>query len=80
MRDEETQQLFIPEKMKVGFQNRDGTYNGKLAYIIYFYKKGVLRKEKLLHARLRWAVLYEKLSNFRVYFQKAKMEEKLLNF
>ena len=46
MRDEETQQLFIPEKMKVGFQNRDGTYNGKLAYIIYFDKKGVLRKEK----------------------------------
>lgn len=38
--------LFIPEKIKVGFQKREGTYTGKLAYVIYFDKKGVLRKEK----------------------------------
>lgn len=37
--------LFIPEKIKVGFQKRDGTYTGKLAYIIYYDEKGVLRKE-----------------------------------
>ncbi|RTK96653.1 MAG: hypothetical protein EKK64_03450 [Neisseriaceae bacterium] len=37
--------LFIPEKIKVGYQNRRDTYNGKLAYVIYYDKKGVLRKE-----------------------------------
>ncbi|MCK9458234.1 MAG: hypothetical protein M0R80_01105 [Proteobacteria bacterium] len=39
-------QLFIPEKIKVGFQNREGTYTKKLAYVIYYDQKGVLRKEK----------------------------------
>lgn len=38
--------IFIPQKINVGFQNRSGTYTGKLAYIIYFDEKGVLRKEK----------------------------------
>jgi hypothetical protein len=38
--------LFIPEKIKVGFQERSDTYTGKLSYIIYFDQKGVLRKEK----------------------------------
>jgi hypothetical protein len=37
--------LFIPSKIKVGFQKREGTFTGKLAYIIYFDEKGVLRKE-----------------------------------
>lgn len=40
-----TQQLLIPEKIKVGFQNRQGTYTGKLAYVIYYDQKGKLRKE-----------------------------------
>lgn len=39
------QQLFIPERIKVGYQKRTDTYTGKLAYVIYFDKKGVLRKE-----------------------------------
>lgn len=38
-------QLFIPEKIRVGFNNRDDTYTGKLAYVIYYDKKGVLRKQ-----------------------------------
>lgn len=38
--------LYIPKKIKVGFQKRSGTYTGKLAYVIYFDDKGVLRKEK----------------------------------
>ena len=38
--------LFIADKLKVGFQKRDDTYTGQLAYVIYFDKKGVLRKEK----------------------------------
>jgi len=41
----QTEQLFIPDKIKVGFQKREGTYTGKLAYVIYFDKRGVLRKE-----------------------------------
>lgn len=39
------QQLFIPQKIKVGFQNRSDTYTGKLAYVIYYDQKGVLRKK-----------------------------------
>jgi hypothetical protein len=37
--------LFIPEKIKVGYQNRKDTYSGKLAYVVYYDKKNVLRKE-----------------------------------
>lgn len=37
--------IFIPEKINVGFQERSDTYTKKLAYIIYFDEKGVLRKE-----------------------------------
>lgn len=37
--------LFIPKKIKIGFQNRNSTYTGKLAYITYIDEKGVLRKE-----------------------------------
>lgn len=39
-------QLFIPEKIKVGYQNRSDTYTKKLAYVIYYDMNGVLRKEK----------------------------------
>lgn len=37
--------MFIPKKIKIGFQQRAGTYTGKLAYIIYYDEKGKLRKE-----------------------------------
>ncbi len=42
---DDLQQLLIPERIKVGYQEREGTYTGKLAYVIYFDNKGVLRKE-----------------------------------
>ena len=38
--------LFIPKKIRAGFQNREGTYNGTLGYIIYFGPDGKIRKEK----------------------------------
>lgn len=38
--------IYIPEKIKVGYRNRIDTYNGKLAYVVYFDSKGKLRKEK----------------------------------
>ncbi|OZB98146.1 hypothetical protein CJP46_02960 [Paenibacillus sp. XY044] len=37
--------IFIPKKIKVGFQNRDNTYTKKLAYVIYYDHKDKLRKE-----------------------------------
>lgn len=37
--------LNIPSKIMVGYQNRGGTYTGKLAYVIYYDEKGKLRKE-----------------------------------
>jgi len=37
--------IFIAEKIKVGYQKRDDTYSKKLAYVIYYDAKGVLRKE-----------------------------------
>lgn len=37
--------LFIPDKIRVGFQQRHGTYTGKLAYVIYYDEKGKIRKE-----------------------------------
>lgn len=40
------QKLLIPKTIKVGYQNRSDTYTQKLAYVIYYDNKGVLRKEK----------------------------------
>ena len=37
--------IFLPDKINVGFQNRADTYTGKLAYVIYYDSKGVLRKQ-----------------------------------
>lgn len=38
-------QLNIPKKIHVGYQNRNGTYTKKLAYVIYTDEKGKKRKE-----------------------------------
>lgn len=38
--------IYIPEKIKVGFQDRNDTYTKKLGYVIYYDSKGKLRKEK----------------------------------
>lgn len=38
--------LIKPQTIKVGYQLRRDTYTGKLAYVIYYDEKGVLRKEK----------------------------------
>jgi hypothetical protein len=39
-------QLFIPSRIKVGFQTRTKCFTGQLAYIIYYDSTGKLRKEK----------------------------------
>ena len=38
--------IFIPKKIKVGFQTRNDTYTKKLAYVIYYDQSNKLRKEK----------------------------------
>jgi hypothetical protein len=40
------EQLLIPEKIKVGYVNRNDTYTKKLAFVTYYDAKGILRKEK----------------------------------
>lgn len=37
--------IYVPDRINVGYQNRKDTYTGKLAYVIYFDQKGKLRKE-----------------------------------
>lgn len=41
----QTTSLFIPKRIKVGFQHRKDTYTEKLGYVIYYDEKGKLRKE-----------------------------------
>ena len=38
--------IYIPKKLKVGFQKREDTFTKRLAYVIYYDEKNVLRKEK----------------------------------
>lgn len=38
--------LYIPKTIKVGFTKREDTFTQKLAFIIYYDDKGVLRQEK----------------------------------
>lgn len=39
-------QLFIPKKIKVGYQWREDTYTKKLAFVVYYNAKGQLAQEK----------------------------------
>ena len=38
--------FYIPEKLTVGFQNRQDTFTGKLAFVTYVDDKGLFRQEK----------------------------------
>ena len=55
--------LFIPQKIKVGYQDRGGTYTGRLAYVIYYDNKGVLRKEKFWESWRDKKIAPEEFSN-----------------
>lgn len=37
--------IYVPKKIKVGYNERKDTYTGMLAYVIYYDEKGKLRKE-----------------------------------
>ena len=38
--------LFIPSKIRIGFQKRSDTFTGKLAYIIFYDANGQIKQEK----------------------------------
>ena len=38
--------IYIPTRIRVGYQNRNDTYTGKLAYVIYYDEEDKLRKER----------------------------------
>ena len=38
--------IYIPKKIKVGYQNRYDTYTKKLAYVIYYDEKGKENKDE----------------------------------
>lgn len=37
--------IYIPKILKVGYNKRENTYTNKLAYVIYYDNKNILRKE-----------------------------------
>lgn len=37
--------IYVPKRLNVGFQRRNDTYTGKLAYVTYYDEKNKLRKE-----------------------------------
>lgn len=38
--------LYIPKKIKVGFQKRSDTFDSKLGFVIYYDENGILKNEK----------------------------------
>lgn len=38
--------IFLPDKIRVGYRERSDTYTGKLAFIIYYDNKGKIRQER----------------------------------
>ena len=45
MNEIKSNSFFIPKRLAVGFQNRENTYSGKLAYVTYYDNTNKLRKE-----------------------------------
>lgn len=41
--------LYIPDKIKVGFQEKKDTYTGKLGFVTSYNEKGKLKQEKSFH-------------------------------
>ena len=47
--------IFMPDKIRVGYQKREGTYTGKLAYVIYYDEKGKLSNYSYEGETLGWS-------------------------
>ena len=54
---------FIPQKLNVGFKNREDTFTGKLAFVTYFDEKGKMRKETSFENWRDWNIPTEIYDN-----------------
>ena len=59
--------IFIPKTINVGYQNRKGTYTGKLAYVIYYDKKGNFAKKR---PGMAGEIKISQMKNLKMYQQK----------
>ena len=59
--------LFIPSKIKVGYQHRFDTYTQKLAYVIYYNSKGKLCKETSWLGWIHDEEVYRHVNNAEAY-------------
>lgn len=66
--------IFIPAKLRVGYQNRQGCYTGKLAYVIY----NRINKLSLSAKRKELEALEARLDKLVSPELKAKMELELI--
>lgn len=55
--------LNVPEKLKVGFQKRDDTFDGRLSFITYYDQKNVLKKEKSWNSWIDNSILPLEIEN-----------------
>lgn len=55
--------LNVPEKLKVGFQKRNDTFDGQLSFITYYDQKNVLKKEKSWTSWIDSSILPIELEN-----------------
>lgn len=60
---ENKNKIFIPTTIRVGFQKRNDTYTGQLAYVIYLDAKGKVRKETSWQAWRDQAIEFQDFEN-----------------
>lgn len=59
--------IFVPKTINVGYQNRSGTYTGKLAYVIYYDEKVSYEKK---HRGIVGVTIRFQMMNLRMFQQK----------
>lgn len=55
--------MFIPEKLRIGFNKREDTYTTKLGFVVYYDEKGKLRKKDGLESWRDHSIEPEEYSN-----------------
>lgn len=55
--------MFLPHKLKIGFQKRTDTYTNKLSYIIYYNEKNKLCKEASFNSWIDKSIATQELDN-----------------
>lgn len=54
---------FLPENLRVGFNKRNDTYAGLLAYIIYYDEKNKIRKETSFNSWINKDIAVQEMKN-----------------